>query len=187
MAKQRVPREQVFGCCSQVVHNLQNGPKSGGFDKQNRRIGRPIYFLAAAAFFAGAATLAGAAFLAGAAALAGAAFLAGAAALAGAAFLAGALAAARAQVRTRRDSEVVSVGFTLSLLLLCCRSDSPHPFNPQLRGPNDSMLQKFKKGGAAILQYLSEGIKNPRYPRTNPEPSNPRKGVGWPGGRWLNR
>jgi len=211
MAKQRVPREQVFGCCSQVVHNLQNGPKSGGFDKQNRRIGRPIYFLAAAAFFAGAATLAGAAFLAGAAALAGAAFLAGAAALAGAAFLAGAaalagaaflagaaalagaaflagaLAAARAQVRTRRDSELVSVGFTLSLLLLCCRSDSPHPFNPQLRGPNDSMLQKFKKGGAAILQYLSEGIKNPRYPRTNPEPSNPRKGVGWPGGRWLNR
>jgi len=199
MAKQRVPREQVFGCCSQVVHNLQNGPKSGGFDKQNRRIGRPIYFLAAAAFFAGAATLAGAAFLAGAAglagaaflagaaALAGAAFLAGAAALAGAAFLAGALAAARAQVRTRRDSELVSVGFTLSLLLLCCRSDSPHPFNPQLRGPNDSMLQKFKKGGAAILQYLSEGIKNPRYPRTNREPSNPRKGVGWPGGRWLNR
>jgi hypothetical protein len=82
---------------------------------------------------------------------------------------------------------VVSVGFTLSLLLLCCRSDSPHPFNPQLRGPNDSMLQKFKKGGAAILQYLSEGIKNPRYPRTNPEPSNPRKSVGWPGGRWLNR
>ena len=193
MAKQRVPREQVFGCCSQVVHNLQNGPKSGGFDKQNRRIGRPIYFLAAAAFlvgaafFAGAATLAGAAFLAGAAGLAGAAFLAGAAALAGAAFLAGALAAARAQVRTRRDSELVSVGFTLSLLLLCCRSDSPHPFNPQLRGPNDSMLQKFKKGGAAILQYLSEGIKNPRYPRTNPEPSNPRKSVGWPGGRWLNR
>jgi hypothetical protein len=199
MAKQRVPREQVFGCCSQVVHNLQNGPKSGGFDKQNRRIGRPIYFLAAAAFFAGAATLAGAAFLAGAAALAGAAFLAGAAALAGAAFLAGAaalagaaflagaLAAARAQVRTRRDSELVSVGFTLSLLLLCCRSDSPHPFNPQLRGPNDSMLQKFKKGGAAILQYLSEGIQNPRYPRTNPEPSNPRKSVGWPGGRWLNR
>jgi len=211
MAKQRVPREQVFGCCSQVVHNLQNGPKSGGFDKQNRRIGRPIYFLAAAAFFAGAATLAGAAFLAGAAALAGAAFLAGAAALAGAAFLAGAaalagaaflagaaalagaaflagaLAAARAQVRTRRDSELVSVGFTLSLLLLCCRSDSPHPFNPQLRGPNDSMLQKFRKGGAAILQYLSEGIQNPRYPRTNPEPSNPRKGVGWPGGRWLNR
>ena len=199
MAKQRVPREQVFGCCSQVVHNLQNGPKSGGFDKQNRRIGRPIYFLAAAAFFAGAATLAGAAFLAGAAALAGAAFLAGAAALAGAAFLAGAaalagaaflagaLAAARAQVRTRRDSEVVSVGFTLSLLLLCCRSDSPHPFNPQLRGPNDSMLQKFRKGGAAILQYLSEGIQNPRYPRTNREPSNPRKGVGWPGGQWLNR
>jgi len=176
MAKQRVPREQVFGCCSQVVHNRQNGPKSGGFDKQNRRIGRRIYFLAAAflagaAFFAGAATLAGAAFLAGAAALAGAAFLAGAAALAGAAFLAGAaalagaaflagaaalagaaflagaLAAARAQVRTRRDSEVVSVGFTLSLLLLCCRSDSPHPLNPQLRGPNDSMLQKFRKGG----------------------------------------
>ena len=73
MAKQRVPREQVFGCCSQVVHNRQNGPKSGGFDKQNRRIGRRIYFLAAAflagaAFFAGAATLAGAAFLAGAAA-----------------------------------------------------------------------------------------------------------------------
>ena len=205
MAKQRVPREQVFGCCSQVVHNRQNGPKSGGFDKQNRRIGRRIYFLAAAAFlagaafFAGAATLAGAtflagaaglagaAFLAGAAALAGAAFLAGAAALAGAAFLAGALAAARAQVRTRRDSEVVSVGFTLSLLLLCCRSDSPHPFNPQLRGPNDSMLQKFRKGGAAILQYLSEGIQNPRYPRTNREPSNPRKGVGWPGGQWLNR
>ena len=213
MAKQRVPREQVFGCCSQVVHNRQNGPKSGGFDKQNRRIGRRIYFLAAAAFLAGAAffagaaalvgaaflagaaalagaaflagaaALAGAAFLAGAAALAGAAFLAGAAALAGAAFLAGALAAARAQVRTRRDSEVVSVGFTLSLLLLCCRSDSPHPFNPQLRGPNDSMLQKFRKGGAAILQYLSEGIQNPRYPRTNREPSNPRKGVGWPGGR----
>ena len=213
MAKQRVPREQVFGCCSQVVHNRQNGPKSGGFDKQNRRIGRRIYFLAAAAFLAGAAffagaaalvgaaflagaaalagaaflagaaALAGAAFLAGAAALAGAAFLAGAAALAGAAFLAGALAAARAQVRTRRDSEVVSVGFTLSLLLLCCRSDSPHPFNPQLRGPNDSMLQKFRKGGAAILQYLSEGVQNPRYPRTNREPSNPRKGVGWPGGR----
>jgi hypothetical protein len=216
MAKQRVPREQVFGCCSQVVHNRQNGPKSGGFDKQNRRIGRRIYFLAAAflagaAFFAGAATLAGAAFLAGAAALAGAAFLAGAAALAGAAFLAGAaalagtaflagaaalagaaflagaLAAARAQVRTRRDSEVVSVGFTLSLLLLCCRSDSPHPLNPQLRGPNDSMLQKFRKGGAAILQCLNEGFQNPRYPRTNREPSNPRKGVGWPGVRWLNR
>jgi hypothetical protein len=101
--------------------------------------------------------------------------------------LTGAFAAARAQVRASRVSQLDSVGFTLSLLLLCCRSDSPHPFNPQLRGPNDSMLQKFRKGGAAILQYLSEGIQNPRYPRTNREPSNPRKGVGWPGGQWLNR
>ena len=41
MANFRVPREQVFRRCSQVVHNPENGPKSGGFDKQNRRIGRP--------------------------------------------------------------------------------------------------------------------------------------------------
>ena len=143
MAKLRVPREQVFGCCSQVVNNCQKHPKSGGFEKQNRRIERLIYFLAGAAFLtgaaglagaafltgaaglagaaflAGAATLAGAAFLAGAAGLAGAAFLAGAAGLAGAAFLTGAFAAARAQVRASRFSQLDSVGFTLSLLLLC--------------------------------------------------------------------
>ena len=155
MAKLRVPREQVFGCCSQVVNNCQKHPKSGGFEKQNRRIERLIYFLAGAAFLtgaaglagavfltgaaglagaaflAGAATLAGAAFLAGAAGLAGAAFFAGAATLAGAAFLAGAaglagaafltgaFAAARAQVRASRVSQLDSVGFTLSLLLLC--------------------------------------------------------------------
>ena len=179
MAKHRVPREQVFGCCSQVINNWQKHPKSGGFDKQNRRIGRQDYFLAGAAFLAGAttlagaaflagattlagaaflagattlagaaflagtatlagaaflagtatlagaaflagtATLAGAAFLAGAATLAGAAFLAGAATLAGAAFLTGAFAAARAQVRASRVSQLDSVGFTLSLLLLC--------------------------------------------------------------------
>ena len=54
MAKQRVPREQVFGCCSQVINNWQKHPKSGGFDKQNRRIGRQDYLLAGAAFLAGA-------------------------------------------------------------------------------------------------------------------------------------
>ena len=175
MAKYRVPREQVFGCCSQVINNWQKHPKSGGFDKQNRRIGRHDYFaflagattltgaaflagattltgaavlagaatlagaavlagattlagaaflagattLAGAAFLAGATTLAGAAFLAGAATLAGAAFLAGAATLTGAAFLTGAFAAARAQVRASRVSQLDSVGFTVSLLLLC--------------------------------------------------------------------
>ena len=155
MAKHRAPRAQVFGCCSQVINNWQKHPKSGGFDKQNRRIGRQDYFLAGAAFLAGATTLAGAAFLAGATTLAGAAFLAGATTLAGAAFLAGtatlagaaflagtatlagaaflagtatlagaafltgAFAAARAQVRASRVSQLDSVGFTLSLLLLC--------------------------------------------------------------------
>ena len=139
MAKYRVPREQVFGCCSQVINNWQKHPKSGGFDKQNRRIGRHDYFaflagattfagaaffagattFAGAAFLAGATTLAGAAFLAGAATLAGAAFLAGAATLTGAAFLTGAFAAARAQVRASRVSQLDSVGFTVSLLLLC--------------------------------------------------------------------
>ena len=131
MANHRAPRAQVFGCCSQVINNWQKHPKSGGFDKQNRRIGRQDYFLAGAAFLAGAttlagsaflagtATLAGAAFLAGTATLAGAAFLAGAATLAGAAFLTGAFAAARAQVRASRVSQLDSVGFTLSLLLLC--------------------------------------------------------------------
>jgi len=131
MANHRAPRAQVFGCCSQVINNWQKHPKSGGFDKQNRRIGRQDYFLAGAAFLAGATTLAGAAFLAGTttlagaaflagtATLAGAAFLAGAATLAGAAFLTGAFAAARAQVRASRVSQLDSVGFTLSLLLLC--------------------------------------------------------------------
>ena len=119
MANHRAPRAQVFGCCSQVINNWQKHPKSGGFDKQNRRIGRQDYFLAGAAFLAGATTLAGAAFLAGAATLAGAAFLAGASTLAGAAFLTGAFAAARAQVRASRVSQLDSVGFTLSLLLLC--------------------------------------------------------------------
>ena len=119
MAKYRVPREQVFGCCSQVINNWQKHPKSGGFDKQNRRIGRHDYFLAGAAFLAGATTLTGAAVLAGAATLAGAAVLAGAATLTGAAFLTGAFAAARAQVRASRVSQLDSVGFTLSLLLLC--------------------------------------------------------------------
>jgi hypothetical protein len=90
MAKHPVPREQVFGCCSQVINNWQKHPKSGGFDKQSRRIERQVYFLAGAAFLAGATTLTGVAVLAGAATLAGAAFLAGAATLAGAAFLAGA-------------------------------------------------------------------------------------------------
>ncbi len=115
MAKYRVPREQVFGCCSQVINNWQKHPKSGGFDKQNRRIGRHDYF----AFLAGATTLTGAAVLAGATTLAGAAFLAGAATLTGAAFLTGAFAAARAHVRASRVSQLDSVGFTVSLLLLC--------------------------------------------------------------------